>query len=140
MRDWIKDFLLKLGDKNISEEQLNRELAIPVFSFRRPAELFNINWTNGRLTEIFGSVLADLPEDVFLRLLEIRNLFFFTETLGFVQALNFKPDKLAIVCVFAERILGLSDTKARAVIAHELSHVALDHYKAEIQERILAKD
>lgn len=136
MKDWVLPFLREKGDSTISIEQLEMDLSTPTFCFRRLSKCFNINSTNFRLVELFGSVLADLPEDVFQQLLCTRNLFFsFNDRIAFVQAMNLVEfERTAILCVFSEELLKLNDSSVRGTISHELAHIILGHYKAEVQE------
>jgi hypothetical protein len=142
MREWVQGFLREKGDPNISPEELERELSLPIFCFRRLANLFRINFSsNIRLIELFGSIISDLPEEVFCQLLAMRNLFFsFTESLAFVQGFDFVEGTPGIFCAFSERLLNLSDTCVRGGIIHELSHIVLGHYSREAQSLSLKSE
>jgi hypothetical protein len=134
MKDWCIPFLRELFERkpepNISTQSFEEELSVPVFCFRRLAGLFITNWSNERLTEVFGSVISDLDETDFLDLLEKNPYFFFTESLAQVRALRCVKAE-AIVCVFSDRILSLSDSQIRGVLSHEIAHILCNHHTGE---------
>jgi hypothetical protein len=136
LKEWVSSFLRSREDPNISPEELEREIGVPIFCYQRLSKCFNINFqSNVRLCELFGSVLADLPIEVFADLLNTRNLFFFwSGSLAMVQAVNFTEGKPAIFCYFSDRLLQKSDSIVRGAIAHELSHIISRHYEDEVQQ------
>ena len=141
MKPWVIPFLQSRPDDRISLEEFVREVSVPSFAFRRLAGYFNVNFSdNVRLTELFGGVLADLPEGVFFQLLGIRNLFFsFNDGLAFMQAMSLEGlPKVAILCSLSSELITLSDPRVRGAIAHELSHICLGHYQEDAQRGVRA--
>jgi hypothetical protein len=131
----VIEFLLSQADGRISREEYIREISVPAFAHRRLASYLNINFsTNIRLVQLFGCTLSNLPLEVFEQLLRLRNLFFsHHEAFGYVQSVRLAPGDEAIYCDFPEKLLALTDVCVTAGIVHELAHIALDHYSAEIQ-------
>ena len=135
MKDWPISFLGQLfersPDPNVSRESFEEEIKTPCFVFRRLDHLFITNWSNERLDEIFGSVIADMDEIDFLDLLKKNPYFFFTEAIAQVQALRCSSNGEAIVCVISDRVLKLSDSRIRGILSHEIGHILCNHHTGE---------
>jgi len=157
MRDWVKSFLLEeirntinelapnISDFekeewfNLSSQELNKEDGI----FVELTRFFNTNIGGGIVgpgwvfTCAFGSVLADLPKDVFDALREMKNLFIAYCELGGAQVKWFDPEhdisvgERIIVVVFPESTGFYPLPALRGVIAHELAHVYARHVMPE---------
>lgn len=125
---WDENLLLKLGDNKISEEELKRELAVPLFRRRRLCSLFNTDFRDQRIIDLFGQTLSRLPEETFYLLaLGIPNLYFHNaEIYGQIWQLQIsKPEEPVNLCTFD--FSGLRDAMVVATIAHELAHLSLGH-------------
>jgi len=86
-----------------------------------------------RFSESFGSVLADLPEDVFRDLCATKNVFFiFTPFQGAeVKILRsesgIKKDQTFRIVNFPYASIFMPHSALRGEVAHELAHVLLTH-------------
>ena len=83
-------------------------------------------------TGSFGSVLANLPHNVFLKLKRMRNLFFvFTQFLGGEVKILYplRPLQKGKICIVTFRLIDIEKMSSDALmgcIAHELAHVYLE--------------
>jgi len=121
MKDWVPEFLRAKGDQNISIEELERDLQIPVFCYRRLAGCFRIltprYYDRECLYFLIGYVLGNLPKDIFQTVMALKTTFVASENFGSVTRLEEGGTLVTL-----NRILGLRDAEAIGVIAHELAH------------------
>jgi hypothetical protein len=139
MKDWVRPFLSIEEQESVDDDAIYSELA----------GSFNLNFGRGiyggapeLMRTLFGFVLANLPEEVFTKLSEMKNLFF-----------SYIPDVGAEVKVFplsddlnaGEKLFIvtlpyiMASEPSMAVIgeiAHELAHVYAGHIRGndEIEE------
>jgi hypothetical protein len=151
MKDWVRPFLLEQHRKEI-EELDKRALDRHVKNFEKMIKNEEVVWDG--LTETlnahfgcggiggdsqwmigaFGSTLADLPKEVFLRFEEMKHVFYvFTPSPGGAEVKPFildqdhdvdKWDRVIIVS-FPYEISCKPSAAARGMIVHELAHVYL---------------
>jgi hypothetical protein len=151
MRDWVKPYILNrtrsvivelLKDTSDIEEVLKRKKESlsdeEVFSCLSD-ELNCRFWAGGldseseKFTFIFGSVLADLPEDVFKKISAMKNVFYiFTPKPGAeVKIFQLEHDITAgeIIRIVNFPYSDLFDPALalKREIAHEFAHVYLEH-------------
>ena len=152
MKDWVILFLLDeytngldkvFPDKKEREQAIKDEierLKDEETVFYELADYFNYNFgidenndSKSHIISVFGSVLADLPEDIFKEIITIQNLFFaFTPRFG-AEVKSFRLEKgsksgdmIQIVTVpFTSSFLPLD--AARGEIAHDLAQIYLKH-------------
>ena len=125
----VKRILRVTRPQWVSEESWEQEISNLPLAWRRFAGLMNINWTDQRFTEIFGSCLATLEEDDFLKLFRMRNLYFhLPEKLAEVNGFSKGKNTSVTVVVFSPDLLLLSDVKIRGIVGHELGHIFEGHH------------
>ena len=152
MKDWVILFLLDeytngldkvFPDKKEREQAIKDEierLKDEETVFYELADYFNYNFgidenndSKSHIISVFGSVLADLPEDIFKEIITIQNLFFaFTPRFG-AEVKSFRLEKgsksgdmIQIVTVpYTSSFLPLD--AARGEIAHDLAQIYLKH-------------
>ena len=153
MKDWVKPFLLQEMIESLEElsedpeekswVQMNvesQENADDEEIYHQLTEYFNFDFGQGTLggyksvmTNLFGAVLSNLPEEVFKKLCRMDNLFFtFTPDIG-AEVKRFPLPKdmkagepllivtIPYVSVFEPTIVALGE------IVHELAHVYAGH-------------
>jgi hypothetical protein len=149
MKPWVKPYLLNGLAKTLDEigasdewKQLKTENFIESLEshpetawWELPGSLnthFGLGGLGGPrdwFTSAFGSVLADLPEEVFLKLCGMKNVFFtFTPNPGaeikpFILVEDIKTGEALKVVTFPYVITCSSPGAARGTIAHELAHL-----------------
>jgi len=120
MKDWVVPFLRMKGDPNISSEELDRDLQIPIFCYQRLAGCFRIItprfYDRERLLWLTGFVLSNIPEDIFLTLRALNLMILSMD--GFGGATMVTNGAL----INLSRVLTLRDDLATAVIVHEVAH------------------
>ncbi len=154
MRDWVIPFLLEDREKLLDETMRNEEdkkFAMEHFKeeiksdeavFSELVYDFNTNFGFGlggpawSFTVIFGEVLANLSKDVFLKILNIKNLFFtFTPNPG-AEVKHFNLDEeehdpknwdRILVVTFPYESYNLPLEVMKWEIAHELAHIYAGH-------------
>jgi hypothetical protein len=126
MKDWVKPTLLALRPETISEQSYEDELRQPVFCWRRLVDIFHHNLV-GEARDVVGSVLGDLPVQVFDKLVEIRARFIYMDSLGL--ATRFSRDESAMI--FTPELLTCGWMAGRGIVIHEISHHYRDDPSAE---------
>jgi hypothetical protein len=146
MKDWVRSFLIQefidsLGGPGKSEEgrekkikQKTKELENSELAYEELANLMQCDFGNAPAGEssvfsaIFGSVLADLPEDVFKKLSEMKNvLYIFTpfpwaEVKIFDLSASIKEGQIRIVN-FPNNSLDMTQKALKGEIAYGLARV-----------------
>jgi len=141
MRPWVIPFLRERGDPRISPEQLDWELAVPMFAFRRLARCLTIITPRGydrhRLLWLIGCVVGHVPEDVFQTLLGLNTIFICFNSLAAVN----RTDRAAVQ-ITLHGLLELTDSEAQGALVHEVGHViggevfgTLDIAENEMEQR-----
>ena len=132
MKEWVVPFLRQQGDSNISIEELERELEVPVFCHRRIAALFKTYEFTQRLTDALGYVGSCLPFEDFYSIRSMENLIFLYDNgsvLASVQGVFTDTFHKCVVIVHVSRkAADLSDSQLAGLFAHELGHVHLRHF------------
>jgi len=138
MQNWVVEFLRLIGDKNISVEELNRDLKIAQFCHRRLVNLFKNNLGEG-LTDVVGSVLADLSPATFFDLITKQNLLFaeFNDLGGTFLIPRSEKDSAVILL---DPMYGFPFFVARGVVAHEFGHLKCDHHQEKIRHKEMEKE
>ena len=150
MRDWVKPYLLKkftegaeqhIKDKKSRQqflEQGMKNLELDAAVYYELVHCLEHDFGAGfggdqdTFITLFGSVLADLPEEVFKKISEMKNViyFFFPNPRAEVRLLtidkNIKSERLKIV-VFNHASMYMPFDAIKGEIAHELVHIFLDH-------------
>ena len=150
MRDWVKPYLLKefteganqrIKDEKSRQQSLEQEMknlerneAVYYELVRRLEHDFGASFGGDQDTfiKLFGSVLADLPEDVFKKISEMKNVvyFFSPNPRAEVKLLtideNIKSERLKIV-VFNHETMYMPFDAIKGEIAHELVHIFWEH-------------
>ena len=152
MKDWVVIFLLNeytdgidemFPDKNEKEQAVKDEierLKDEEVVYHELADYFNYNFgldeiggSQDHIISVFGSVLADLPEDVFKKINSIKNLFWaFTSRYGaevkcFRLENDSKARELIQVVTIPYGSSFLPFDAARGEIANALAHIYLEH-------------
>ncbi len=154
MKDWVRLYLLEKhtellaeldydeSKKKISTEYKIKELEHEEAVYCDLADLFNTHFGIGGMggpsysfTVRFGSVLADLPQEAFVKLCGMKNLVFtFNANPGAeVKQFNFEHDihipagEMLQVVVFPYENEFMYFGAARGEIVHELAHLYLEH-------------
>jgi hypothetical protein len=132
MKEWVVEFLRLIGDRNISPQELDRELKIAQFCRRRLVNLFKNNLGEG-LIDVVGSVLGDLSAATFFDLITKQNLLFAEfHDLGGVFLVPASDKDSAVILMGP--IQELSFSVARGVVAHELpGHIKLGHHQEKVK-------
>lgn len=150
MKDWVKPFLLKESQRFMNEmgfkedirqftiTNFEREIASDEGIWNILSEHLNCHFGIGAMnpdilwfTCAFGSVLADLPEEVFLKIRSMKNVFYtFTPNPG-AEVKHFvfdEDDRIEnwdriIVVTFPYEVSFMPPITAKGTIVHELAHV-----------------
>lgn len=135
MKEWVKPYLIqRLPQRRNRTEEKIPDAAI----FYKLTDQLQHDFGSGVggdsafFTEIFGSVLAELPKEVFEKLIEMKNvLYIFTPFPGaevkiFQLDENIKAGTLSIIN-FPYDSSYMPSEVLRGQIAHELAHVLLEH-------------
>jgi len=157
MKPWVKSFLMQQHKKVMNEMKMEKETRkLSLEGFKREIESdeairyklideLNCHFGVGGLLghknwfkDIFGSVLADLPEEVFLQIRAMKNvLYTFTPNPGaevkhffFEENDNHENWDRIVIVTFPFGIIDMSAKAARGMIAHELVHVCVHSDKA----------
>jgi hypothetical protein len=162
MKDWVRPYLIQELEESFDEAEIMYEaerkklIESQVEGFQSDeavfyalVEEFNTDFGIGilggakdRFTNIFGSVLADLPENVFMKLKEMKNLLFcFTPTLGgevkqFRLEHDLEAGELLQVVTFPYENVFMPLRAARGEIVHELAHVWAEHMPSLEHEKL----
>ena len=156
MKDWVKPYLIQQIEEHIGGDETFRKQWIEnkVESFKSDqavywelVEDFNYHFGFGLggekdyFTTTFGAVLADLSQEVFLKLKEMRNLFFcFTPMPGAeVKQFRLEDDlragEVLQIVIFPYASAFMPPMAIRGEIAHELAHVWLEHRSTTEHEK-----
>ena len=148
MKEWVKWFLVEENvkqykDKNEGQEaiaEICEDLEDEEEVYDQLIDYFNVDFGRDELngpsdyiSNAFGSVLADLPENVFKELSEMKNLFFtFTPHAGaevkrFVLADDFRTGEKIQIVTFPYTTAFLPLSATRGEIAHQLAHIYGEH-------------
>lgn len=128
MKEWVPEFLRIIGDRNISPEELQRDLAISQSCRRRLLNLFRHNlWGNESLIDIVGSVLADINANTFFDLIAKQNLLF-AEFHDLGGTFNVPASNKDSAVILLNHLNDLPFSVGRGVTIHEISHVKLNHH------------
>jgi hypothetical protein len=132
MRDWVKPFLLQR--KPLNPERLENENVV----YYELADCLKYDfgagheWPINTLIETFGSVLAELPEEVFNKIYRIENLFFIFSPLPGpeIKIFHLKNDLRAgplriVNFPFDSALMPVKALKGE--MAHELAHIYKEH-------------
>jgi hypothetical protein len=165
MKDWVKSYLMRdkekanpdMQFKDPSEEEIlsheSNEIENEEATYHEIAHYLNIHFEasgiggdRGFFTQVFGSVLADLPWEVFKKLSETQNLFFtFTRNPGaevkqFILEHDLKAgQKLHIVTFPYASILLPTIDAIKGQIAFELAYVWAEcngHRTDELEQEV----
>lgn len=127
MQSWVRDFLRSIRDEEtISAESLERELESPVFVWQRLAGLFLHWFDSDGMVRLLGSVLCQLPESDFNKILAAYPFFILVKSAGLCQKLHAAGDVPLIVFVQSE-LAQMNWSHRQAVVAHEIAHITLNH-------------
>lgn len=152
MRDWVKPFLIQDLQKTFDEIKWASEEEKKDFFKRKVQEFENKEAIYYRLPDFlntyfggaighpqetfihaFGSVLADLPKEIFDKLRQMKTLFIAfcsfrsAEVTFFEAGQDIKADDRLIIAIFPYASSFLSYKALRGEIAHELAHVYAEH-------------
>lgn len=124
MRDWT--FLYLGGDKEPWVD-----LRIPAFVYERLAKLFRIGFSvNERKREIFGSVISDLPFEVFQDLRSLNLIFEWPDrNISSVKSYSLNENSKIIVALFPDSISEFGYLTQRGSIVHEIAHIIRKDYE-----------
>ena len=126
MQSWVQEFLRGKGDQNISKEELDREIQIPVFCYRRLTDFF-IHDFDERIKTLFGIFIASLEPEVFYQL-QIRPNFYLHNVTKIGEVRRLEPRQPGpIELVVFSRLGEMTDSAVLGTISHEMSHVYLKH-------------
>jgi len=166
MRDWVKPYLLEdfekinkeLGfdhDQNEwSMDHVKEELEDEEAVCYRLADQLRIHFSTFGIGDegwlfkaAFGSVLSDLPKEVFLQLVRMKHVFFtFTPNSGaevkhFVieEGENIGGWDRIVIVTFPYALISMSLTALRGSIVHELVHVCLHSDKGASDDAMEAE-
>jgi hypothetical protein len=148
MKEWVRWFLVEENVKQYQEETERQEAIAGICEdledeeevYDQLTDYFNVDFgrdePNGPadyLANAFGSVLADLPQDVFQALCEMKNLFFtFTPHAGaevkrFALGHDVKTQEGIQIVTFPYAAALLPWSATRGQIAHHLAHIYAGH-------------
>ena len=126
-RDWVKPFLIR--DRSIPYGELNEDRIYAELTYYFKQSFSGIGW--GLILWVFGSVLAQLPKDVFDKFREMRNVFFVYTGVVNGSIKSFKREtkgEWITIINFAFDPASTPIPLMRRIIAHELAHLYL-HFK-----------
>jgi hypothetical protein len=116
-----KNLVRPLKPDTVSIESFEREISELPFLRRRLASLF-VHDGRDYASELFGSVLANLPRNIFDEILRIYPVIIFSRSCGFAQ--RFYSRKKTTLIIFSEdELLKMGWLAGRGVIAHEFCHL-----------------
>jgi hypothetical protein len=154
MKSWVKSFLLQEERQRIDEhfkgkDQETKEMILDTriqelqgqeAIWLELSDFFNADFGGGisgpghKFKCVFGSVLAEMPKNVFNKLRGMKNLFIAyclmmggAELKFFDLEHNMKVGERLIVVVFPFETASRSFDVARGAVAHELAHVYAEH-------------
>jgi hypothetical protein len=123
MKEWVVPFLRNRGDSLISSEELERDLLIPLFIYRRLAGCLTIItqkfYDRNKILEVLGYVLSNLPEEIFQTVLAMNTTFICFDSIGGICRIG-SPGAI----ITLNKILKLRNVEIAGVIVHELAHLA----------------
>jgi hypothetical protein len=127
---WVVLLLQSIRPSAISEESWAEEIFQAPFAWRRIGNLFMSSFGNDSMLELLGSVLTDLPQEAFLKILEVSPIFILSRGAGFCQKIHSDLCDRTLI-IFSEEDLGkMSWLAQRGLIVHELAHTYSDHLRA----------
>jgi len=154
MKDWVIPFLMEEWEKareeknpylkpNLQEKELKkRELRESSLTNKTAVYRELIGYLNfcvggsdnaAFFTDVFGSVLTNLPKDCFIKLRKMKSLFFFLPSgVGAeVKQIELKDDikagEILQAAIFPIEVVSRPTEVMRGVVAHELAHICLGH-------------
>jgi hypothetical protein len=139
MKSWVKPFLEKRGMNilGINENQISNELLkLLKYEFgiepELPMNLTRDQFITEQFKSCFSSVLADLPESIFEKLITKENLFFIFIPVPGAEVKLFELDRTLNAGELLQVVsFQYSDDynidEMRGIIVHELAHVYLEH-------------
>jgi hypothetical protein len=123
MRSWVIPYLRERGDPLISPEELERDLLIPLLTYRRLARCLTIItqrfYDRDRIFWLLGYVLSNLPQDIFQTIVAMKTTFLCFDSIGGICRV-IEPGAV----ITLNKILKLRDAEIIGIIAHELGHLA----------------
>jgi hypothetical protein len=123
MKEWVIPYLRDRGDSLISSEELERDLLIPLFIYRRLARCLTVIsqrfYDRDRILWLLGYVLSNLPEEIFQTVLAMNTTFICFDSIGGVCRIG-SPGAI----ITLNKILKLRNVEIAGVIVHELAHLA----------------
>ena len=137
MKDWVKLLIKNVEEKE--KHEIYREL-VDKFDFKYGTYLESV------VVDLIGSVLADLPESVFKKLSEMKNLYICpgSDSRGTVFNLKLNRDikageTITILAITPEYLFD-DFLELRGVVAHELAHIFAGHTQASQEIEIEADE
>jgi hypothetical protein len=80
------------------------------------------------MSEVFGSVICDLPKNIFDELFAMNPFFVYSSNWGFCQMLHPGSRAEIPLVIFSQGGLkGMNWSQRRACVSHELAHLILGH-------------
>jgi hypothetical protein len=130
MRDWVLPFLRELRPETVSPESFETEIAQAPFAWRRLTSIFLNDFQHDAISQLVGSVIADIPKSAFDELLRIYPFFSLVRSAGFCQ--RFHDDRGTITVVFfcQSDLRPMSWLERRGCVVHELGHLVRDDLSA----------
>ncbi len=139
MKEWAKDWVGELLMQHWSASDVQSLIERDEEVYTRLEWELNCDFGLGgglnddslNFSMAFGTVLADLPKEAFLKLREMKNVFYTFVPLPMAMVKTFPlEEKLkaqSIVVVTFPHFLLMPEDALRGQIAHELAHVYLGH-------------
>src|SRR4030043_1801211 len=150
MRDWVKPYLLEkftegacqhIKDEKSKQQSLEhrmKQLEVDDTVYYELVGCLKYDFGTGfggdqdTFITLLGSVLADLPEEVFKKISEMKNVVYFFAPFPGVEVKlltvdeNMKGERLKIV-VFPHESMHMPFDAIKGEIAHELARILLEH-------------
>jgi hypothetical protein len=153
MKDWVIPYLKEETTRSLKDEGYDSVQIEEVLALRydnlEPEEGFwqrlvdNLNthfwmgawgWAQDVFTDVFGSLLGDLPKEVYIKIRQMKNLFFvFNPSFGAeVKIFHLENDLKSgtelriVVFPYSDYVMNQKDV-LRGGIVHELVHVFEEH-------------
>jgi len=127
---WVVLLLQSIRPSAISEESWAEEIQERPFASRRVSNLFMHQFGSDGMVELLGSVLTDLPQEAFSKLLKADPIFILSRGCGFCQRVHRDVCDVVLVIFSEVDLAKMTWFGRRGVIAHELAHICLDHLTA----------
>jgi len=126
LKNWVLPFLRSIKPETVSDEVYEQELARPVFCWRHLSNIFLHKFNNDHMDELLGAVISEMHKSDFDKLLKAYPFFVLLRSPGMVQLFHASGDvHLVMFCLSDLSAMGWF--KAKALVAHEIAHVVLDH-------------